>query len=194
MPSRAVFRFQIRLDGVEPLVWRRFQVPDDLTLAHLHEVIQAVMDWQGHHLHEFTLAGRTYGVPDPDYDGEREVIHERSVRLRDLGLSAGDRFEYVYDYGDNWLHVLELEEALNGDTDNVSPLCLAGEYHTPPEDVGGVSGYEEFLQVLSDPNHEEHDHMKSWVGGRFDANEFSVEQANSRLHRRFRRRKIAPWK
>jgi hypothetical protein len=194
MSPLEVLRFRIHLDGIRPLVWRRFRVPDDLTLAQLHDVIQAAMDWQGFHLHEFTFAGQAYGVPDPDYDGEREVMHERSVRLRDLGLSAGDRLEYLYDFGDNWRHVLELEEVFPCDTEDVNPLCLGGECCTPPEDVGGVSGYEEFLEALSDPNHEEHDHMKSWAGRRFDANEFSLEEANARLHRRFRRRKLPPKK
>ena len=186
---REVLQFRIFLHGVQPLVWRRIRVPSDFTLARLHRVIQAVMDWQDYHLHEFTIAGRVYSVPDPDYDGDREVVDDRTVRLRDLSLSAGDHLEYLYDFGDNWQHALELEEVLQGDADDIGPLCLEGECSTPPEDVGGISGYEEFLEALSDPDHEEHDHMVSWVGQPFDPGRFSVEAANVRLRKKFRPRK-----
>lgn len=188
--SKEVLQFRLFLEGIQPLVWRRFRVASDLSLARLHTVIQMVMDWQDYHLHEFKYAGRTYGVPDPDYDGEREVVEDQSVRLRDLNLSAGDRLEYVYDFGDNWQHVLQLEEALAADADDIGPLCLGGEWSAPPEDVGGVSGYEEFLEALLEPNHEEHGHMKSWVGRPFDPERFSVEEANERLRKKFRRRKV----
>jgi hypothetical protein len=183
-----VLQFGLLLEGSQPLIWRQIQVPADFTLARLHGVIQAVMGWQDYHLHEFTIAGRTYSVPDPE--SEFEAIDERTVRLRDFNLSPGDRIGYQYDFGDDWQHVLELEEVLASDTDDLRPHCLAGERSTPPEDVGGISGYEEFLEALRDPNHEEHDHMKGWVGRQFDPTEFSVEEANARLEKRFRRRKV----
>jgi hypothetical protein len=73
------------LAEVRPTVWRRIQVPADYSLARLHGVIQAVMDWQDYHLHEFTVGGRPYG--DPDLDEENRVIDERTVHLRDVGPS-----------------------------------------------------------------------------------------------------------
>lgn len=188
---KQVFQFRLDLEGIHPPVWRRIQVPADFTLSRLHRVIQAVMDWRDCHLHEFIVAGRACGVPDPDYDDDRDVLDDRTVQLRDLNLSVGSRIEYLYDFGDNWHHVLELEEVLISDTEDVRPWCLGGDRKTPPEDVGGIPGYEEFLEALSDPNHEEHNHMKSWVGRPFDPGKFSVEEANARLGKRFRRRKIA---
>jgi Plasmid pRiA4b ORF-3-like protein len=86
-----VFQFRLSLAEVRPTVWRRIQVPADYTLARLHGVIQAVMDWQDRHLHEFTVGGRSYG--DPDLDEENRVLDERSVHLRDLGLASGTHFE-----------------------------------------------------------------------------------------------------
>jgi len=149
------------------------------------------MDWQDYHLHEFTVTGRAYGVPDPDFDADREVADDRVVRLRDLNLSVGDRIQYAYDFGDDWQHGLELEDVGQSDAANTGPVCLDGERSAPPEDVGGPPGYEEFLQALSDPDHEEHEHMKSWVGRPFDPKYFSVEEANQRLRKRFRHRKSA---
>jgi hypothetical protein len=103
----------------------------------------------------------------------------------------GRRLEYLYDFGDDWQHVLQLEDVLPTHGDDAIPLCLGGERATPPEDVGGVFGYEEFLEALSDPCHEEHEHMKSWVGKPFDPKYFSPEEANRRLRKAFRGRKAA---
>ncbi len=179
-----IYQFRLFLEEVRPLVWRRIQVPADYTLAHLHKVIQAVMDWQDYHLHEITIAGRAYGPPDPE--AEQQVLDERNVQLRDLDLSLGDHLQYVYDFGDNWQHVLEFEKALARGPEAVYPICVGGECSTPPEDVGGASGYEEFLEALSHPRHEEHKHMKEWVGRPFDPRAFSLAEANERLRKRLR--------
>jgi hypothetical protein len=103
-----------------------------------------------------------------------------------LNLAIGDRIEYAYDFGDNWQHVLELEDKMPPSAEADYPLCAGGERSAPPEDVGGVSGYEEFLEALFDPGHEEHEHMKSWVGRPFDPGTFSVAEANERLRKRLR--------
>src|ERR1700719_2155964 len=84
--SRQIFQFRLSLDGIKPPIWRRILVPADFTLSQLHRVIQAVMDWKDYHLHEFNVAGRVYGIPDPD--GDLEFIDDRKVRLRDLSLST----------------------------------------------------------------------------------------------------------
>ncbi len=106
------------------------------------------MDRQDYHLREFSIAGRAYGPPDPEE--EHPVLDERAVRLQDLGLSIGDRIEYVYDFGDDWRHVLEVENDLPRGAEAVYPVCVGGECSAPPEDVGGGSGYEEFPEALSD--------------------------------------------
>jgi hypothetical protein len=137
---------------------------------------------------EFTVRDRRYGRRD--YDNEDpELLDERKVRLRDLDLSVGDRIGYLYDFGDDWQHLLLLENTRAVQPATVYPACLAGARATPPEDVGGSSGYEEFLQAIVDPNHEEHDHMISWVGIPFDLEAFDLNQINQRLHKRFRSRK-----
>lgn len=188
---KQIFQFRLSLKGIRPEVWRCVQVPADFTLAQLHRVIQATMGWQDCHLHEFIVSGRTFGAPDPDYDVDREVVDDRTARLRDLNLSPGSRLEYLYDFGDDWHHLLKLEEVRAVCGEDAIPLCLAGQHATPPEDVGGVFGYAEFLEVLSDPSHEEHEHMRSWVGRPFDPECFSNEEANRRLRKAFRHRKAA---
>ena len=130
---KRVFQFRLSLAEVRPTVWRRIQVPADYTLARLHRVIQAVMDWQDSHLHEFTIGGRPYG--DPDLDEANRVLDERTVHLRDLGLASGAHFEYAYDFGDNWQHVLEFEDGVSPAAGAVYPVCVGGECSAPPEDV-----------------------------------------------------------
>jgi hypothetical protein len=102
------------------MVWRRIQAPADYTLVRLHKVIQAVMDWQDYHLHEFTVNAQAYG--DLEEDEENRLLDERTLRLRDIGLRIGDRFEYVYDFGDNWQHVLELEDTMLSAVEAVYPV------------------------------------------------------------------------
>src|SRR5229473_6266971 len=103
--SRQVFQFLLSLDGITPLIWRRILVPADFTLAQLHRVIQAVMNWEDCHLHEFKVAGRVYGIPDRD--AQLEFIDDRRVRLCDLNLTARTRISYTYDFGDEWVHMLK---------------------------------------------------------------------------------------
>ena len=85
--SIRIFEFRLCLAEVRPPVWRRIQVPADYTLAHLHKVIQIVMDWQDCHLHEFTIDGRSYGAPDPEDD--HRVLDERAV-LRETLASRSE--------------------------------------------------------------------------------------------------------
>jgi hypothetical protein len=137
-----IFEFHLSLAEVRPPVWRRIQVPADYTLARLHKVIQIVMDWQDCHLYEFTVDGRSYGAPDPEDD--HQVLDERAV-LRDLGLSVGDRVEYVYDFGDDSHHVLQLEDQMPPAAGAIYPVCVGGGCSAPPDGwrrvrIPGVSG------------------------------------------------------
>jgi hypothetical protein len=186
--SRQVFQFHLSLGSTTPPIWRRILVPADFTLAQLHRVIQAVMDWQDDHLHQFDIAGRVYGIPDPD--GMLQFIDDRKIRLCDLNLTRRTRISYTYDFGDEWVHVLKVEEISQGDSDDIRALCMAGERSGPPEDVGGVFGYEELLEARSDPNNERHQDAKEWLGD-FDPEYFSVEEANQRIRKSVRRSSAA---
>lgn len=88
-----IYQLRIALREVEPPIWRRVQVPADITLPRLHRVFQIVMGWTDSHLHEFTIAGRRYGQPDPDFE-DYDLLPERSVRLGDVVLRPKTRFAY----------------------------------------------------------------------------------------------------
>ena len=174
-----IFELEIVLAEVEPLVRRRVQVPGEVDLAVLHEVVQSAMGWTNSHLHEFEIAGRRYGIPDPDW-GAQEIVDEARGKLFRL-VKQGDRFGYLYDFGDNWAHHLSVDKVVAAEPGVRYPRCIAGQGACPPEDVGGPWGYEEFQASLSDPSHPEHDERLEWAGGTFDPHHFDLEKADRGL-------------
>jgi hypothetical protein len=91
---------------------------------------------------------------------------------------------YEYDLGDGWQYQVDVQMVMIADEDRNSwPMCLAGANACPPEDVGGLGGYEEFLEAVRDPSHEEHDAMRRWCGGPFDPMGFDVNSANRDIRR-----------
>lgn len=184
LPPPMLLQLRIPLLGVEPAVWRQVLVPESITLPKLHQVIQAAMGWQNSHLHEFEINGVCYGQPDPEwYQGSGAVKSESGVRLGQC-LRNLSSFTYVYDFGDDWHHLVHIEERVRPDQPLLKPMCLAGEGACPPEDVGGVPGYQHFLSVMQDPSNLEHDDFCAWLGAKvFDPGLFDLKQANARLGR-----------
>ena len=186
LPLPTLLQLRIQLQGVEPAVWRQVLVPESIMLPKLHQVIQAAMGWRVSHLHEFEIHGVCYGQPDPTWDQDA-VRSESGVRLgqclRDLSS-----FTYRYDFGDGWQHLVKVEERVRPDQPLLKLMCLAGEGACPPEDVGGVPGYQHFLAVMQDPSSPEHEDFCAWIGAKsFDPGLFDIKKANARLGRiRFR--------
>ncbi len=184
--NRALYQIKVTLRDIHPPVWRRIQVWDDATLAQLHQILQIALGWEDCHLHEFVIGRRVYSVPDPEDDlYERRVIDESRVQLREVVPRVGTPFEYLYDFGDSARHDLLLEALVLPDPGALYPRCLAGERKAPPEDVGGSSGYADYLEAMADPQHEEHENMLQWRGP-FDPELFSLAAINQQLQRKFR--------
>jgi hypothetical protein len=140
-PGAVVFQVKVTIVGKEPAIWRRFLLPGNTKLEQVHECIQGAFGWQNCHLHEFHIAGTRYG--DPDTANGAKLINERGTKskLKFLNLAVGDRFIYVYDFGDDWRHEIEVEAILPPNPDGYYPGCTAGGRACPPEDCGGVPGY-----------------------------------------------------
>ena len=173
------YLLKIQLLDIEPVIWRRFVVPASITLDRLHDVIQIVMGWTDSHLHEFTIGNKRYTeYPESKEDG---LVCGR-YRLGDLIKQKGRIFSYLYDFGDSWEHELVLEENRYFNPElRMELACLEGERACPPEDVGGVPGYFEFLSALKDRNHEEHESYMEWSGGDYDSEMFDSNTANWEL-------------
>lgn len=183
------YQIKIALRGVtKPPVWRRLEVPADLDLGQLHEVIQTAMGWQDCHLHVFSDGGTDYGLPDP----ELGHADERTIRLSQLLADVGDRLHYLYDFGDDWEHDITLEKIVPAGADMTGAICTVGSGACPPEGCGGAWGYQELKATLADPNADEHESMLEWLGlaspGDFDPRAFSAEEVNRRLDQSIRQR------
>ena len=177
----AIYQMKVTLKGVRPPIWRRLLIRSDTTLQQLHEVLQAVMGWYDDHLHQFVADGVHYGVADNDWG--LDVRDERRVTVADIAPASGDRFVYEYDFGDGWEHELLVEKMLQPEPGATYPACLKGRRACPPEDVGGIWGYADFLRILSDPDDPQHEEYLELVGGEFDPDKFDAGEVNAALER-----------
>lgn len=184
MPVKKViapnYQLKIALLEMGPPIWRRVQVPSTILLCCLHDTLQAVMGWTDSHLHQFEKDGKYWGVPEYDEFEELDLIDESKVKLAKLLKTEGESLVYVYDFGDDWRHDVVLEKILPPADPPNKPICLGGERRCPPEDVGGVIGYEEFLEAIFDPTHDEYAAMVTWAGGHFQ-DTFDVKAVNDIL-------------
>lgn len=176
--SNQVYQFKLTLDGIRPPVWRRIQVRASDTLQILHHIIQMVMGWTDTHLHEFEIDGLSYGNPDID---ESNFEDESDYFLDEVLEKEGQKIHYLYDFGDSWEHTLVLEKILDPEEGQDYPRCLAGKRACPPEDVGGVWGYQRMLEAISDPGDPEHEEYLEWLGEEFDPEYFDLEEVNKIL-------------
>jgi Plasmid pRiA4b ORF-3-like protein len=189
-------QIHVVLDDIEPPVWRRLVVSLDTTLAELHHILQAAMGWTDSHLHDFQVGGLTYGdielLSAERDDDDARVYDANEVRMRDFSREPGTSFKYVYDYGDNWRHTVTLEKFLGVKPVPKTAACIEGARCCPPEDVGGTSGYFEFLRVLlvPDPDEiEEQRHLKRWSGGKFDPERFDLAKTDKAVRGALRKRR-----
>jgi Plasmid pRiA4b ORF-3-like protein len=183
MPRKAntspVYQLKLTLLNSKPPIWRRIQVRASMTLPQLHDTIQVAMGWTDSHLHQFIIGGVEYGLPDPDFADDMRT--EQRVKLERVVTSEKDRFVYEYDFGDSWTHIILLEKILPPDPLVHYPRCLTGKRACPPEDVGGIWGYAEFLEAIRESDHPEHDDMLEWCGGAFDPEAFPLDDINQAL-------------
>jgi tetratricopeptide (TPR) repeat protein len=179
LPDTA-YQLRIELTGLRPPIWRRVLVAGDTTLAELHQIIQAVMDWGDSHLHEFSVDGIRYADPRAQLEDTRD---ERKVTLARVAPREKDRINYLYDFGDNWELVITVMRIVPYDRTFSYPVCLTGKRAAPPEDCGGVWIYAELLEVLADPNHPEREAYAEWLAEYEAVNmeAIDLERAHMRL-------------
>lgn len=169
-----IYQFKITLIGTNPPIWRRIQVPEEYSFWDLHVAIQDAMGWDDCHLHQFIIITpgtneRTLiGIPQDDFGSDLGIIPEWKTKMTKFFSLNHKTVTYEYDFGDSWEHRVTLEKILLAEQGIKYPICIAGRRACPPEDCGGVWGYEEILDNLNNPNREEHEELIDWVGRDFD--------------------------
>ena len=176
--TTSAFQLRIALREVEPPVWRRIQVPGSITLMQLADALLVAMGWLGYHLYEYRIGGEAYGDPDPDFDYGLEIKNLRRVRLERVVRDVGQEFQFLYDFGDGWVHDVSVEGIARLDPRIKYPRVTAGERACPPEDVGGPLGYADFRAAIEDPSNDAHVQQLDWVGGEFDPEYFDIDAVN----------------
>ncbi len=174
-----ILQMKVTLLNSKPPIWRRILVPSNFTFKKLHDILQVAMGWSNSHMHEFVVNGEHIGDSDPEF-GLDDVRDESRIRL--TTVISLKRFRYQYDFGDSWEHDILIEKVLEPDPNQPYPHCVKGKRACPPEDIGGVWGYDSFLEVMKDPAHPEYETYVEWIGGEFDAEAFDEAEVNEILH------------
>lgn len=181
MAKRPVFQFKITLQDTNPEIWRRIQISDMCSFWDLHVAIQDAMGWFDCHLHQFNIVDPTSGervlmrIPDDDGFDDNETLPGWDYRVRDY-ISSNSKMNYLYDFGDSWFHLIEFEGKKDKQDGQKYPACLDGAMACPPEDVGSIPGYYNFIEIISDPEDDDYDSMLEWVGGSYDPKLFDAKK------------------
>jgi len=155
-----IYQIKVGLRGATPPIWRRLEVPADISLARLHSVIQIAFAWDDSHLHVFETPYGSFGSAGTDLGYRAET----SATLEQVAPAVNSTLRYTYDFGDDWDHDIRVEKVLDRDETARYPRCTGGRRAAPPDDCGGVWGYAELVEVLSNPADREHEDRLEWLG------------------------------
>lgn len=180
--NASIYQLKIVLLGSKPPVWRRMQVPGNARLDWLHAALQVAIGWTNSHLHQFRVGNYSYADTRhqfAEFEGDPEILDERKFTLRQIAPREQDAFRYEYDFGDSWEHEITVEKILPPEAAaGTVAICVDGARACPPEDCGGVWGYDNLLKILKNRKHPEHRSMKDWLGRDIDAAAFDVVKTN----------------
>jgi hypothetical protein len=149
-----------------------------INLQQLHRILQIVMGWETEHLHEFRIGEESYSDITILNEG---FLDQRKAILGVLIRTEKQKFLYIYDFGDNWNHEILMEKIVPEQVGTKYPFCLTGKRACPPEDCGGVYGYDELLEQFQDPSNPDHEEALELLDADFDPEKFDLELVNKRL-------------
>jgi hypothetical protein len=171
-----VCELTISLPETSPLVWRKVLVHEFIELYELHMLIQISMGWENRHLYSFKINEKSYS--DGESAAELKNTFEAEGTLLSDALGGSKKFTYVYDFGDNWVHEVEITNTLEHDPRMQYPVCIGGGNACPPEDCGGLPGFDDLKSIIAGPDSEDKDEMLSWLGGFYDPMTFDPNFVN----------------
>ncbi len=169
--TATIHTLKVSLRDVSPPVWRMLEVPSEMTLGELSDVLVMAMGWEGYHLHAFTADGTIYWpVSKDDWFDDRE--DETRHRVGEVLPQSGMTMEWEYDMGDSWAHDIVVQAVAPADPGARQPRCTDGSGACPPEDCGGVWGYAELVDAVGDPGHPRHGEAVEILGEGYDPSYF----------------------
>jgi hypothetical protein len=171
-----IYELKISLNDTKPEIWRFIQVDSNISLNELHHVIQISMGWTNSHLYSFKIDEIEYSLPEYNYD-YLTYGDSRSKKIKDF---QEESFIYLYDFGDYWEHTIQLISKIEGKK-LLHPICLDGKGTCPPEDVGGIHGFNEFLKIMKDKSHPERKSYIEWYGSVFKPDNVNLAEINKSL-------------
>jgi len=181
--KKLTYQFKVILNEIEPTIWRRIEVPASYSFWDLHVAIQDAMGWLDYHLHVFRVPDPEtdeideIGIPDEEpFEDDLVSLPGWEIPLTKYFTKPGDKADYEYDFGDGWEHEIVLEAIQSRIPKTKYPRRLDGARACPPEDCGGIGGYESMLEIISYPSHEEHESTMAWLGGRFNPDSFDPKR------------------
>lgn len=190
-PARTVHQFRIILDGISPMIWRRIQLPSDSTFWDLHCAINDATGWEDAHLHRFHVGGKRGGVEigipmDEMLRSDTLMLADWEVPIATYFDKPGTRGGYLYDFGDDWNHQVILEAIVPREAGAKYPRCTDGARACPPEDCGGLPGYERICAIFSEPGSADAEagELMEWVGEDFDPDRFDLAKVRFRSAKR----------
>ena len=175
-PKPDAVRLRITLAYIEPAPWRVVDVPLALTLGFLHDIIQAAFGWEDCHLWEFLFGRKRAGIPDEDL----ERADASRLPLSRCLTPRTKEMAYIYDFGDDWLHRIQVERRFRAEDPSALPEFVEGAWAAPPEDSGGPMGFATLKEAIADPRHEDHEHFLEWHGP-FDPSDIREAEIRARI-------------
>ncbi len=143
------------------------------------------MGWTNSHLYDFKMRRQDQEQGEqrltfPLSDWDEKAINSKKVKINTL--REGQKFDYMYDFGDGWEHTLVVEKVLPDPTSLSQPICLKGSLSCPPEDCGGLGGYYYLLDIKNNKRHPEYkERIVDWLGEDFNPELFDIEEVNKEL-------------
>lgn len=154
---------KVTIKNTHPPVWRRLQIPAGITFHELNAIIQLAFNWSGYHLYSFEIGNLLIEIPDDIFDDfDYKVINSKRTKV-DKYFDEIEKLEYTYDFGDNWIHNIQIENVAESEEKFKNPVCLKAKMASLPEDCGGPWGYEDLLDVINNPKDERYQDMKDWL-------------------------------
>jgi hypothetical protein len=169
------FDLEVRLNLASKDCIRRLRVPASISFMQLHELLQKAFEWHNYHLFYFGILKkdkkgyRTDPVVELVTEIEQREECGSNTRTKPMtGVKLSDylpeykKILYVYDYGDDWRSIVSVVNVIDNCEEEL-PILLSGEGDSPPEDVGGLAGFADFQEIISNPEHEEYEDTIAWA-------------------------------